>query len=117
MEKDDKGSTLIRIGVSGESSFWYRPTRVVPDQRPLNGRCSARSFRIMTNLFWFCLELDTFQSCMLLLLHPTMTQLTFMQDEHFKPQYTAQHDEMGSRWFININPVPTFAYMQLQFIA
>ena len=23
----------------GESSFWYRPTRVVPDQRPLNGRC------------------------------------------------------------------------------
>jgi len=41
MEKDDKGSTLIRIGVSGESSFWYRPTRVVPDQRPLNGRCSV----------------------------------------------------------------------------
>ena len=23
----------------GESCFWYRPTRVVPDQRPLNGRC------------------------------------------------------------------------------
>ena len=23
----------------GESSFWCRPTRVVPDQRPLNGRC------------------------------------------------------------------------------
>jgi len=22
----------------GEISFWYRPTRVVPDQRPLNGR-------------------------------------------------------------------------------
>jgi len=41
MEKDDKGSTLIRIGVSGESSFWYRPTRVVPDQRPLNGRCCS----------------------------------------------------------------------------
>jgi len=40
MEKDDKGSTLIRIGVSGESSFWYWPTRVVPDQRPLNGRCN-----------------------------------------------------------------------------
>ena len=33
MEKDDKGSTLIRIGVSGESSFWYRPTRVVPDSK------------------------------------------------------------------------------------
>ena len=27
----------------GESSFWYRPTRVVPDQRPLNGRCSLQS--------------------------------------------------------------------------
>ena len=26
----------------GESSFWYRPTRVVPDQRPLNGRCCCR---------------------------------------------------------------------------
>ena len=23
----------------GECLFWYRPTRVVPDQRPLNGRC------------------------------------------------------------------------------
>jgi len=22
----------------GECFFWYRPTRVVPDQRPLNGR-------------------------------------------------------------------------------
>ena len=26
---------MIRMGVSG---FWYRPTWVVPDQRPLNGR-------------------------------------------------------------------------------
>ena len=23
----------------GECFFWYRPTRVVPDQRLLNGRC------------------------------------------------------------------------------
>ena len=23
----------------GECFFWYRPTQVVPDQRPLNGRC------------------------------------------------------------------------------
>ena len=23
----------------GECFFWYRPIRVVPDQRPLNGRC------------------------------------------------------------------------------
>jgi len=42
MEKDDKGSTMIRMGVSvGECSFWCRPTRVVPDQRPLNGRCCS----------------------------------------------------------------------------
>jgi len=30
----------------GESSFWYRPTRVVPDQRPLNGRCCKRSLYV-----------------------------------------------------------------------
>ena len=29
---------MIRMGVS-ECFFWYRPTRDVPDQRPLNGRC------------------------------------------------------------------------------
>ena len=31
----------------GECSFWYRPTRVVPDQRPLNGRCCQH---------WFCTD-------------------------------------------------------------
>jgi len=36
MEEDDKGCQMIRLGVSG-CFFWYRPTRVVPDQRPLNG--------------------------------------------------------------------------------
>jgi len=36
----------------GESSFWYRPTRVVPDQRPLNGRCCCRCWS----------HLDTMQS-------------------------------------------------------
>ena len=25
----------------GECFFWYRPTRVVPDQRPLNGHCCS----------------------------------------------------------------------------
>ena len=25
----------------GECFFWYWPTRVVPDQRPLNGRCCS----------------------------------------------------------------------------
>ena len=32
----------------GESSFWYRPTRVVPDQRPLNGRRKRSSFLALT---------------------------------------------------------------------
>ena len=30
----------------GECSFWYRPTRVVPDQRPLNGRCCCFTFLV-----------------------------------------------------------------------
>ena len=36
MEKDDKGCPMMRMGVS-ECFFLYRPTWVVPDQRPLNG--------------------------------------------------------------------------------
>ena len=36
MEEDDKECPIIRMGVS-EWFFWYRPTRVVPDKRPLNG--------------------------------------------------------------------------------
>ena len=36
MEEDDKGCPIVRMGVSG-CFFWYRPTRVVLDQRPLNG--------------------------------------------------------------------------------
>ena len=32
----------------GECSFWYRPTRVVPDQRPLNGRCCCCCSAITT---------------------------------------------------------------------
>jgi len=30
----------------GECFFWYRPTRVVPDQRPLNGRCCNTAVRV-----------------------------------------------------------------------
>ena len=33
----------------GESSFWYRPTRVVPDQRPLNGRCCCCCWTLRTS--------------------------------------------------------------------
>jgi len=28
---------MIMMDVEWVSFFWYRPTRVVPDQRPLNG--------------------------------------------------------------------------------
>ena len=37
MEEVDKGCPIIRMGMNGECIFWYRPTGVVPDQRPLNG--------------------------------------------------------------------------------
>ena len=35
----------------GESSFWYRPTRVVPDQRPLNGRCCCCCYSFIYTFF------------------------------------------------------------------
>ena len=38
----------------GECFFWYRPTRVVPDQRPLNGRCCCCCCLIFA-LTWRCL--------------------------------------------------------------
>ena len=31
-------SLITRGRLYGECFFWYRPTRVVPEQRPLNGR-------------------------------------------------------------------------------
>jgi len=34
----------------GECSFWYRPTRVVPDQRPLNGRCCSVGQKLQDGL-------------------------------------------------------------------
>ena len=33
----------------GECSFWYWPTRVVPDQRPLNGRCCCCCIYMVSN--------------------------------------------------------------------
>jgi len=35
----------------GECSFWYRPTRVVRDQRPLNGRCCWGTAYRVWNVF------------------------------------------------------------------
>ena len=50
----------------GESSFWYRPTRVVPDQRPLNGRCVV-VLACFIYLIVICFDLAmsmTFMHCM-----------------------------------------------------
>ena len=60
----------------GESSFWYRPTRVVPDQRPLNGRCcyiiklvsSGISWTIHTQTVYTLLQTD-YQSHQNLIAH------------------------------------------------
>ena len=39
--------------------FWYRPTRVVPDQRPLNGRCCCCCFRNLSLVVTvFCKIID-----------------------------------------------------------
>ena len=41
----------------GECLFWYRPTRVVPDQRPLNGRCCFSWLwqpTIVPSVLWHC---------------------------------------------------------------
>ena len=42
----------------GESSFWYRPTRVVPDQRPLNGRRRRRSSAKNGDLYYIFLTME-----------------------------------------------------------
>ena len=52
MEKGDKGSTLIRMVWVGECFFWYRHTRVVPDQRPLNGRCCCCCLQCFDTVGW-----------------------------------------------------------------
>ena len=41
----------------GESSFWYRPTRVVPDQRPLNGRCCCCCYCIFQQYLLYAIVL------------------------------------------------------------
>ena len=60
----------------GECSFWYRPTRVVPDQRPLNGRCCV----VMTSAFSLsvlCIFIELDHVCMRLLLHNKFESLFY----------------------------------------
>ena len=60
MEEDDKGCPMIMMGVSGtvgECFFWYRPTRVVLDQRPLNGCVCVCYFIVVLDLeLWTAYE-------------------------------------------------------------
>ena len=44
----------------GECFFWYRPTRVVPDQRPLNGRCCCCCSFITDDSLSYCIFLWQF---------------------------------------------------------
>jgi len=73
-------------------SFWYRPTRVVPDQRPLNGRCCTRVSRYQkgkTNLDftaardseWQWHQLGHMQVCISLQTdnHASTSPLSFLQ--------------------------------------
>jgi len=42
----------------GEISFWYRPTRVVPDQRPLNGRCISTNINFLGLIAMLSIQCD-----------------------------------------------------------
>jgi len=65
MVKEARWSGWVWVG---ECFFWYRPTRVVPDQRPLNGRrccCCCRtscSYIVMQQLARFWLYSRVFAS-------------------------------------------------------
>jgi len=44
----------------GECFLWYRPTRVVPDQRPLNGRCPSRGLDFCDDRVCLCVCLQIY---------------------------------------------------------
>ena len=52
MIKDVRWSGWVWVG---ECFFWYRPTRVVPDKRPLNGCvCSSLQTHTVPSVLWRC---------------------------------------------------------------
>ena len=70
----------------GECFFWYRPTRVVPDQRPLNGRCCSAdptwpSYSLLPHLLTFSTSLHGcsihFMVLFILTLMPLLSTLSF----------------------------------------
>jgi len=87
----------------GECFFWYRPTRVVPDQRPLNGRCCLLLL-LMRNIcaqrcYLFGPSLSTLYSLVLQILvlqfpvltsNPSFSSLAF-SSLHFPPGPLVPH--------------------------
>jgi len=49
----------------GECSFWYQPTRVVPDQRPLNSRRYHKYLIIITRTIFTFLSFVKVWMCII----------------------------------------------------
>jgi len=62
MEEVDKRCPTIRKGVNGECFFWYRPTQVVTDKRPLNVNKELRE-RLGMNNIALVLQQNRLQLC------------------------------------------------------
>ena len=61
----------------GESSFWCRPTRVVPDQRPLNGRRCLLFSRFLIAKINVALQLT--KLCLKIVTTTTATEYLFIR--------------------------------------
>ena len=76
----------------GEYFFWYQPTRVVPDQRPLNGRCCCCCiFSSEVTKYGFChisceFQQDNKYGCKPITLQKLWLKLLFVNSE-----ITSQH--------------------------
>ena len=93
----------------GESSFWYRRTRVVPDQRPLNGRCCCRYLFACELSFTFC-DFDTVAfsiistvviHCMLILLSQANLQwcmVSVLLQSHNRSMFAISNGRPPMRW-------------------
>ena len=94
MIKEARWSRWVWVG---ECSFWYRPTRVVPDQRPLNGRC-----------------------CCWVLLHAVGLHILFShQNHHLEGMIHRAHKDTDPRnnwqqWWTS-NVLPSYLFERLVF--
>ena len=86
----------------GECFFWYWPTRVVPDQRPLNRRCCCcRNLFIInrplnTGMGWAVKKLQTSETTagVLRIYHHTIVTLQSLQHDFY---WTKMHPELNNR--------------------